>query len=135
MSVQIRYFIDPASSDGFLPDVAIALRAARAAGDTAAANMLYRVWLDHLGETLASKSAPALKRYLSSRVWTMVDGFPLFRTSGPPFVAYTAYDRADGTTRVFALAACYQLPGGGEAQWASSVIAPRLVAARRLRIL
>lgn len=106
--------------------MATALRAARAAGDAEARTSLFGAWIDHIEGTLASKSSAQLRRYLRPRVWRTIGDFPVFRTAGPPFVAYTTYELTDGSITVVALAACYRFPQGGEAQWETTVIVPRL---------
>ncbi len=135
LSVQIRYFLDTATNQGFLPDFASAVRTARAAGDLPARDALFSHWLDHIEDSLAAKSSAALTRYLRPRVWRTIDKFPVFRTSGPPYVAYLAYQLPSGAHRIFVLAACYQFGKGGETGWLNSVIAPRIATARRLRVV
>jgi hypothetical protein len=87
---------------------------------------LFHLIFDYLENDLRRKSPPKLEAYLASRsVWHSHNAVSVYKTTGLPSCAYTAFDY-EGEFVVLVLGFCINYPGT-EHDWWSQTIQPRLI--------
>lgn len=113
--------------EGFVIDIALAIKTASARGDEAAARKLRSLWLDYFHVELPAQGSDRLTAYLLNRaIWREDGEHTVIKTVDQPCIAYTAEVDETDDIILIALGACYRYPHGSEDAWWTQIIRPRL---------